>query len=291
MPSAEHESPVALAKLIPELLGWLLVNVFELKAPDHEHARSQDTDVRVLVPRTYRADGVVVFSDAADRPVMAVVLEVQRKREPAKWRIWKLYVAQLEAELGVDTALVVYCPDAAVARWYRQMVDPEQSSLPLRPYIFTTDDVPLAVDESTARANPAVAALVTICHGDRPEVDQMFPVLLEALRTLKPEQVIPYYDIVLAGLPPAARARWEAFMTTMVGEYHSELFRELAAQHEARGKAEGEGRAVLTVLGVRGIAVPDAIREQILGCTDLAQLETWLGRAVTAATAEDVVRG
>jgi hypothetical protein len=105
-----------------------------------------------------------------------------------------------------------------------------------------------------------------------------------------------YYDIVLAGLPQAARVRWEAFMTTTVGyQYHSQLFRELAAQHEevgeARGEARGEGRAVLTVLEARGVPVPAAVREQVLACTDLAQLDTWLRRAATATTADEVIRG
>jgi hypothetical protein len=48
---------------------------------------------------------------------------------------------------------------------------------------------------------------------------------------------------------------------------------------------------VLTVLSARGIPVPSAVREQILACTDLAQLETWLRRAVTATTADDLFGG
>jgi hypothetical protein len=47
---------------------------------------------------------------------------------------------------------------------------------------------------------------------------------------------------------------------------------------------------VLTVLDARGVPVPEAIREQILACTDLNQLDTWLRRAVVATSAEDVVR-
>jgi hypothetical protein len=138
--------------------------------------------------------------------------------------------------------------------------------------------------------------LSAICHGGQPEVDEMFPALMEALRSLGPRKAISYYDVVLAGLPVAARARWEAFMTTEVGhEYRSELLRNLAAQYqavgEARGEARGEGRAVLTVLDARGVEVPTAVREQILACTDLAQLDVWLRRAATATTAEDVIRG
>jgi hypothetical protein len=52
MPSAEHESPVALTKLDPGLMAWLLANVFDVKVPDYHHARTQATDVQVLVPRT-----------------------------------------------------------------------------------------------------------------------------------------------------------------------------------------------------------------------------------------------
>jgi hypothetical protein len=118
---------------------------------------------------------------------------------------------------------------------------------------------------------------------------------MEALRSIGPRKAISYYDVVLAGLPVAARARWEAFMTTEVGhEYHSELFRNIAAQNqavgEARGEARGEGRAVLTVLDARGVEVPTAVRERILACTDLEQLDVWLRRAVTAANADDVIR-
>jgi hypothetical protein len=82
-------------------------------------------------------------------------------------------------------------------------------------------------------------------------------------------------------------------MTTTVEKYHSELFRELAAQHEQLGEtigeARGEARAVLTVLDARGVAVPATVREQVLACTDLAQLDTWLRGALTAATVDDVI--
>jgi hypothetical protein len=301
MPSGEHESPIALAKLDPDLVTWLLEHLFDVKVPDHHHARAQPTDVRVLLPRTYHADGMLLFCDAADQPVLAVVLEVQRGWDPAKQWTWKLYVVHLEAELKVNAALVVYCPDPAIARRYRGMFEFEGLSLVLRPFIFTPHDVPLVIDVELARANPALAVFSAICHGGDAAVDEMFPALAEALRAHGPEKAILYYDIVLAGLPEAPRVRWEAYMTTTTttvgGGYRSELLRELDARAEARGKALGEARgkalgegsAVLTVLDARGVRVPEAVREQILACTDLARLDTWLRRAVTAATADEVI--
>jgi len=286
MPSGEHESPIALAKLNPGLVTWLLAHLFDVKVPDYHHARAAPTDVRVLVARTYHADGMLLYCDAANQPVIAVVLEVQRRWDPGKRWTWKLYVAQLEAELRVNAALVVYCPDRAIARRYRGMFEFEGLSLPLQPFIFTPHEVPLVVDVELARANPALAVFSAICHGSSADVDAVFPALAGALQALGPKKAILYYDIVLAGLPQASRARWEAYMSATVGsQYQSELLREV----DARGEARGEGRAVLTVLDARGIPVPQAIREQILDCTDLAQLETWLRRAVSAATADEVV--
>ncbi|MEU2146797.1 hypothetical protein ABZ741_21155 [Streptomyces globisporus] len=41
----------------------------------------------------------------------------------------------------------------------------------------------------------------------------------------------------------------------------------------------------------RGVAVPDEARQRISSCTDLAVLDVWFERAVTAATAEAVLDG
>jgi hypothetical protein len=304
MPSAEHECPIALAKLDPAVVAWLLTNVFNIKVPDYHHARAQPTDVRVVVPRTYHADGMLLFCDPDDRPLLAVVLEVQRGWDETKQRTWKLYVAQLEAELEVSAALLVYCTDAAIARRYRALFDSDGLSLRLLPLIFTSNDVPLVVDADLARANPALAVLSAICHGEHAEIDATFPALMAALRSLGSDRAILYYDIVLAGLPTAPRTRWEDYMTTTVGyKYHSELFRTLAAEAEERGaalgeargvalgEARGEGRAVLTVLEARGVTVPTDVRDQVLACTDLTQLDAWLRRAATATTADEVIRG
>ena len=290
MPSGELEILIALAKLDPGLVTWLLAHLFGMKVPAYHHARVRPTDVRVVVPHAYHADGTLLYCDAADQPVLAVVLEVKRSWDNTKRWSLKLYIAQLEVELGVEVALLVYCPDWALARWYRGMFEAEAYSLPMRPFVFTPDEVPLVVDVGLARANPALAVFSAICHGDDADVDAAFPALAEALRALGPKKAISYHDIVLAGLPPEPRARWEAYMSSAIGsEFRSELLREADTRGEARGQALGEGRAVLTVLDARGVSVSETVREQILACSDLAQLDTWLRRAVTAVTADEVV--
>jgi hypothetical protein len=69
-------------------------------------------------------------------------------------------------------------------------------------------------------------------------------------------------------------------------EYRSELFRGIYKKGEAEGKAEG----ILAVLVARGIPVSDAIRERVLGCTDIETLDAWIQRAAVVSTAAAVVR-
>jgi hypothetical protein len=150
--------------------------------------------------------------------------------------------------------------------------------------------LPPVTDIEQARANPAVAVFAALYHGTDPTIDEMFPALAEALRTVDPKTAIAFYDIILAGLPMPARERWEAHVTTSVGHtYRSDPFRRRFADGEARGEARGEAQAILTVLDERGVAVPVEARDRILACTDLNQLTTWLRRAARANTIDDVL--
>jgi predicted transposase YdaD len=60
------------------------------------------------------------------------------------------------------------------------------------------------------------------------------------------------------------------------------------AEGEARGRAEGEAAMLLRVLAARGFTVPEDIRQRIQSCTDLARLEAWGDRAVTANSLDEI---
>ncbi|WP_394831120.1 hypothetical protein LVJ94_31875 [Pendulispora rubella] len=72
-------------------------------------------------------------------------------------------------------------------------------------------------------------------------------------------------------------------------KFKSETYKRLVAEDIAEAEAKAEARAVLTVLSTRKLPVSDDVRAKILACTDLAVLERWLQRAVTASNAEEVV--
>lgn len=60
---------------------------------------------------------------------------------------------------------------------------------------------------------------------------------------------------------------------------------DFAKKYVAQGRTEEEARTVLTVLLVRGRAVPDAVRERILSQKNPERLECWLEKAAVATSA------
>lgn len=71
-------------------------------------------------------------------------------------------------------------------------------------------------------------------------------------------------------------------------EYQSGFARRYYGQGKVEGRVEGEAEAVLKVLAARAVTVPDEARARIAGCTDLDQLDTWLTRAVSISTIDEL---
>ena len=72
-------------------------------------------------------------------------------------------------------------------------------------------------------------------------------------------------------------------------EYQSDFAKKYVAEGRAEGRAEEAARALLTVIRVRGIAVPDVVRERILAQKDPERLERWLEKAAVAASVTAVI--
>ena len=72
-------------------------------------------------------------------------------------------------------------------------------------------------------------------------------------------------------------------------EYQSDFAKKYVAQGRAEGSADEAARALLTVLRVRGIEVPEAARERILSQKDPERLERWHERAIVATSLAKVL--
>lgn len=125
--------------------------------------------------------------------------------------------------------------------------------------------------------------LTVLAHGAHPHRSAVLDALAAALATIDLDRAGRYLDIVLNARPAAAQRHLEELMATGTYEYQSDYARRLVGA----GKTEAHAEAVISVLAARGVDVPADARERIMDCTDLAQLDAWLRRAVTADAAAD----
>ncbi len=163
----------------------------------------------------------------------------------------------------------------------------------LTPLVLGPSVVPTVRGEAEAILAPELAVLSVMLHGREEGALEMAQATLAAARGLDDERARLYADLVLLSVDEAARAILEALMASGNYEYQSDFARRYVAEGVAQGRAQGEAKgrahAVLSVLSARRIEVPDAVRARIAACANLALLDTWLARAVTAQSASDVV--
>ncbi|HWO17195.1 MAG TPA: hypothetical protein VNO30_00405 [Kofleriaceae bacterium] len=116
------------------------------------------------------------------------------------------------------------------------------------------------------------------------------PLLIDAiedlgkLRASSPERAVAEHILVrlqhTLGKKPKPTREEQEFIVTMY---------ETWAEGEVRVRAETKAEAVLTVLRVRGITVPAAVRKRILAEKNLKQHERWLAKAIVAESIEEVI--
>jgi hypothetical protein len=161
-----------------------------------------------------------------------------------------------------------------------------------------------------ASRRPELGVLSAMAHGGAEQGTTIGAAVLPAIRGLDDDRARLYYDLVYNSMNDAARRSLEEMMKGY--EYQSDFAKKYVAQGHAEGLTEGltkgltegltkgltegltegltKGRTeatalnLLTVLRVRGIAVPDAVRERILAQKDPERLERWLEKAAVASS-------
>lgn len=139
--------------------------------------------------------------------------------------------------------------------------------------------------------------MAVMVHGHERPVVEAF---MAGLELVKPEHAPQYYEYAYGMAASAARRILEEIVASSTWPVYSPFAREHYGRGKDDGRAEGlaeglaEGRveaeanAVLKVLAVRGIEVPEDARARISACTDTRQLDTWLDRAVAATSITDL---
>jgi hypothetical protein len=225
-------------------------------------------------PTAYYADRVLMFGTPPDE--VAVIVEVQRRFDDDKLLSWPFYVASLWAREGRPVILLVLCDDPKVAAQYGTPIRIGRAAV-VTPDVVGPDRVPVVRDADLARALPELSVISSIVHHDRPDRDQIFEALGAAVMAVGTDLGHQYTDLVLAEVPDALRAHLqEVLMNSLSTEYRSEYNRTLFA--------EGEAKAIVTVLEARGLTLSAEDRARITACTDLDQLDAWLRRVGSVTT-------
>ncbi len=285
-PTLEHEYLLELVRNRPSLVVSLLTNM-KIEVPCFDDAQLGNCDFTDIQPTEFRADSVVTLLHQG-KPVTAVVLEVQRRFDKDKQWSWPVYMATLRARQKCPVVLLVFCVNRETAVACARPIHMGHPDWVLHPCVTDLHDVPKVTDLHEAYANPELAALSAIAYGIRGGDEA-----LEVLRTWLDAEQHPlegqpsYAALVYAMLsgPDAVQLFKELNVAIGIKEaMRNPIIRE-AVEY---GEAKGDAKAVLRILNRRRIPVPFETQERILACDDLATLETWIDRAVTASTVEEL---
>jgi hypothetical protein len=287
MPSVRHEAPLELLRYNPQLAAVLLRGL-GVPVPAGTRAAMMSADLSASVPAEFRADAVVVLSgDGGAR--MAVVVEVQLRYDRRKRYSWPAYLTQVRAAQHCTAVLLVICAGTATAARCRTPIRTGHPGFDLAPLVIDSDTMPGPGTPGAAVAAPELAVLGVLTGALDLGQDSVRQLVLASMAGLEDSRLATYTVFVRSAASDLARQALEDLMTT---KFRDDFVDRYLAEGEAKGRAEGEAkgeaRIVLRILAVRGLQVPDNVREQVLACTDTSQLEAWADKAVTADSVDDV---
>jgi hypothetical protein len=282
MPSMAHEILVDLFKNRPSLAAEVLAEVLGVSLPAYTDARLASNDLTEIQPAEYRADAVVLLLDR-DVPVRVIIVEAQLAVDSRKRLSWPAYVTVSRAIHGCPADLLVIAPDPAVAGWCVEPIEIGVPGFVLHPPVLRRTAVPVVTEPEEAARRPEHGVLSAMAHGETEQGATIAAAVLPAIRGLDDDRARLYYDLVYNSLNETARRALEAMMKGY--EYQSDF----AKKYVTQGRTEEAARNVLAVLRVRGIAVPDDVRERILAQKEPERLERWLEKAAVAASVAAVI--
>ena len=284
MPGIDHEMPLKLIRNRPETALELLRCAQKVDIPPHATARLETVDC-TQSPIEFRADSVVVLRDKDGAALMAVIVEVQLRRDLGKRFSWPVYVTTLRSQHRCDTVLLVIRPDRSIARWCERAIKLGPSGV-ITPLAIDPGRVPLITDPDQARACPELAVLSAVTHPEEAEDGPALEAMLAGLKTLDREHRNLYLNYVFRSLPEVTIKRLEEMVTTI--RDFEDLGKKYFSHWEEKGEARGEVKTILLVLASRGLELSDEARERIQRCEDLNQLDAWARKVAIITSVEEL---
>jgi hypothetical protein len=284
MPGIEHEAAVELLRRNPQLAAALLTSAGVL-TPSGATAVMADSNLSVPEPTELRADLVTLHHGTDSK--LAIVTEVQTDPpSKKKRRAWPAYVAVAQVEHECDAVLIVIALRPGTARSSAKLISTGHPGFALRPIVIGPENTP--APEGPEAAELTVLAVLTGALDLHDPAAQLLA--LQRIARVDAERRQTYTRLIRVTASEAVRLALEELMTTVFprDDFIDGLLDQGRSEGRAEGRAEGEAKMLLRVLAARGFSLPDEIRERVTGCTDLAQLESWGERAVTARSVREI---
>ena len=306
MVSLKHEGVLKLVRDRPEFAADLLGDLLAIKVPSFSKARCVDVTLNQVTPAEYRADAVVLFTRS--KPVFGAIIEAQLRPKMSKRFTWPLYAVGARAREKCPFVVLVIAPNAATARWAARPIELGGGNH-YTPLVVGPDGVPKLTDPVRARREPQLSVLSVMAHG-RGKVATAAAIgaaAAKAILRLPEEQRVLYSLLIEANLSEAARKAIE--METGLEKFFTKAQRrnfergraegvtkgmaqgvaQGVAKGVAQGVAKGKAEALLTIVTHRGLTLTAAQRRRIMGCTDVAMIERWLERALSASSGAELL--
>ncbi|WP_171075063.1 hypothetical protein [Nonomuraea basaltis] len=278
--TSQHEAVTQIATLDLGYTRHMLRALFDLPIPEAGEACLASPDLSEADPGVCRADGAILYGKGEEK--FGIIVETQRARDDDKIYAWLEYIANFRAREKCPVCLIVICPNRRVAQWARQVIDTGHPKLRLIPLVIASDNTPVITDVAEAQSNIGLAVISTVTKSEDPQINAIIAAVQQALYGIDRGLAWRYARYISLSLQGNALREWERRMAMKTYPYQGDYSASLLAEGEARGEA----KSLLKILGVRGIAVSDEVRERVMACQDVATLDVWLDRAFAVESAE-----
>ncbi|MBL9024380.1 MAG: hypothetical protein JNL21_19450 [Myxococcales bacterium] len=303
--SVLHEAPLDIMRERPDVLLEVLALAKVNVVGGAERLRVVVADSALTeLPSQRNADFVAhVHEEGRARPRLTVIVEVQRGRRREKKYAWSEYVVRAARRHGAPVVLLVWVFDARTARWARgpHKLGP---GFAYSPVVIGPEELPAVGSVEAAAAHLDLATLVALTRlgeaaakkTDLPEEAAQAEVLRVAAAAvaLSDEDV---RDRIATASHGAASVAFRGILEQFLEAHHmrtlellKEEFREEGREKgREEGEARGRAKTLLRLLRLRGFTVEEAASARIAATTDVAQLDRWLDRVLTAKSVEEVL--
>jgi hypothetical protein len=288
-----HEAPLELIRQHPALAVDLLRAFTGLTVSEKADIRLGPNSLNAIVPAEFTADAVVIVSDpVTNDPQVVIVVEPQGRDDQTKRYAWPAYLANVRSAVKCPTAvLIVICPDPHEAEKCRPVIEMGHPGWDLWPIVIDPQHAPDA-DGASPYLTLFLACLPALDMTDLSVAERVLAAIRDSGASDADRTRLSV--IILKRASAAARQILEDLMQTT--EWTDEFVDGYFNRGREQGRKEGIAETavgtkmsdLLKVLAARDLHPTKKQLSRVAACTDLATLERWFDRSLTAANAAEV---